>query len=111
MLGFAATSFAQEKTNVIKLSQTDGKFVVESMTVEAGKFIFEVLNNGVDREVGFVLVPMKNGKEGEHIKAAYLANAVKDGQTARSQVVDLKPGTYSYFCPLNPTPHYTIVVK
>ena len=112
MLGFVATSFAQDnKANVIKLAQTDGKFVVESMTVEAGKFIFEVTNNGVDREVGFVLAPVKNGKEGAHIKSAYLAKTVKDGETAQSKVVDLKPGTYSYYCPLNPTPHYTIVVK
>lgn len=111
-LGIAANVAAQDnKANVIKLDQTDGKFVVESMTVEAGKFIFEVTNQGVDREVGFVLVPVKNGKEGEHIKTAYLGKTIADGETSKSKVVNLKPGTYSYFCPLNPTPHYTIVVK
>ena len=110
-LGLAANAFAQDNANVIKLDQTDGKFVVESMTVEAGKFVFEVTNKGVDREVGFVLVPVNKGKGGEHIKSAYLGKTIADGETSRSQVVDLKPGTYSYFCPLNPTPHYTIVVK
>lgn len=111
MLVLTISTFAQENANVIRLDQTNGKFVVESMTVEAGKFIFEVSNKGVDHELGFVLVPVNKGKEGAHIQAAYLSQAIKDGETARSKVVDLKPGTYSYFCPLNPTPHYTIIVK
>ncbi len=111
MIAIVATGFSQDKPQVIKLDQTAGKFTVEQMTVSAGKYIFEVSNVGVDHELGFVLVPVKNGKEGEHIKASYLSKTIKDGETAKSKVVNLTPGTYSYFCPLNPTPHYTITVK
>lgn len=112
LIGFSAASFAQKsEAKVIKLDQTPGEFVIQELTLKPGTYIFEVSNSGVDHEVGFVLVPVKNGKEGEHIKSGYLANAVKNGAKASSKAVTLKAGTYNYFCPLNPTPHYKIVVK
>ena len=102
---------AQEDVTVIKLDQTPGKFEKEGLNLKPGKYIFEVTNVGVDHELGFVIAPVVGGKEGEHIKKGYLANAIKDGQSSRSQIVELKEGTYNYFCPLNPTPHYKITVK
>ncbi len=112
LIGFAATGLAQKQNaKVIKLDQTPGEFAISGLTLKPGKYIFEVENSGVDHEVGFVLVPVKNGKEGEHIKAGYLSKAIKNGEKGRSKVVELKAGTYNYFCPLNPTPHYQIVVK
>jgi len=111
LIGFVATGFAQEEAKVIKLDQTPGKFTKESLTLKPGKYIFEVTNAGVDHEVGFVIAPVVNGKEGDHIKAGYLPKAIKDGEKASSKVVELKAGTYNYFCPLNPTPHYQIIVK
>lgn len=112
LVGFAATGFAQkEEAKVIKLDQTPGVFTIEALTLKPGKYIFEVTNSGVDHEVGFVIAPVTNGKEGDHIKAGYLPKAIKDGEKASSKVVELKAGTYNYFCPLNPTPHYQIIVK
>mgnify|MGYP005637131503 CR=1 FL=1 len=112
LIGFVAVSFAQKtEAKVIKLDQTPGEFVVKDLTLKPGKYIFEVSNTGVDHEVGFVLVPVTNGKEGDHIKAGYLSKAIKNGEKGSSKVVELKAGTYNYFCPLNPTPHYKIVVK
>lgn len=102
---------AQDAPIVVKLDQTPGKFEKEGLTLKPGKYIFEVSNVGVDHELGFVIVPTKGGKEGAHIKDGYLKKAIKNGETSRSKVVELKAGIYNYFCPLNPTPHYKIVVE
>jgi len=111
LIGFVALAQAQEDVTVIKLDQTPGKFEKEGLTLKPGKYIFEVTNAGVDHELGFVIAPVKNGKEGGHIKDGYLANAIKDGETSRSKIVILEEGEYNYFCPLNPTPHYKIKVE
>lgn len=112
LIAVVSMGYAQnEEPTVIKLDQTPGKFVKEGLTLKPGKYIFEVKNDGVDHEVGFVIAPVVNGKEGDHIKKGYLSRAIKNGETAKSKVVELKAGTYNYFCPLNPTPHYQIIVK
>lgn len=110
---FAASQVsAQDAPKVVKLTQVDGKFTKSSLNLKPGKYIFEVTNKKVDREVGLVVAnTTEEGKAGDHIKAGYLANTIKKGETARSQVVELGEGTYKYFCPLNPTPEYTITVS
>ncbi|HEY9116547.1 MAG TPA: plastocyanin/azurin family copper-binding protein [Roseivirga sp.] len=111
-LGITVASLAQENNaTVIKLDQLPGKFKTEELTLKPGKYIFEVSNVGVDHELGFVIAPVDEGKEGDHIKTSYLAKTIKNGETSRSQIVILAEGTYNYFCPLNPTPHYQIIVK
>ena len=108
----ATTVMAQEKAKVVKLSQVEGKFTKEKLTLKPGKYIFEVKNKSVDKPVGLVVAPAdENGKAGTHIKEGYLSKTIEKGESARSQIVTLEPGTYKYFCPLNPTPEYTIEVK
>ena len=108
----ASTALAQEeKPEVIKLTQVEGKFTKGKLKLKPGTYIFEVTNKGVDREVGLVVANSDNGAAGEHIKEGYLANTIKKGETAQSQVVTLGEGEYKYFCPLNPTPEYTITVS
>ncbi len=97
---------------VIKLEQTPGSFTTTELTLKPGQYKFEVLNNGVDHEVGFVVAPKGKEKVAEaHLAQAYLTKTVVDGESAQSNVVELTEGTYSYFCPLNPTPLYTLVVE
>uniref|UniRef100_UPI0040474377 cupredoxin domain-containing protein n=2 Tax=Roseivirga sp. TaxID=1964215 RepID=UPI0040474377 len=110
LLTLAISGFAQEKPTVIKLDQTPGKFEKEGLTLKPGKYIFEVTNVGIDHEVGFVITPVVNGKEGEYVTESYLGKTIKNGEKSQSKVVELKAGTYNYFCPLNPTPHYKITV-
>lgn len=107
-----AWSLQAQDAEKVTLSQTPGKFEETKLTLKAGQpYIFEVKNENVDHEVGFVLAPKgKTGQE-HHIQAAYLTQAVKEGETATSQVVTLEPGEYVYFCPLNPTPEYTLTVE
>ena len=108
---FSAVTFAQSgKTKTITMTQVKGDFIVKGLELSAGDYVFDIENQGVDHEVGFVLVPVKNGKEGEHIKEAYVKKTVKTNKTESSSVVSLTPGEYVYFCPLNPTPKYKITV-
>lgn len=103
--------FAQE-TKTIRLSQVEGAFTTKELTLKPGKYVFEVNNKAVDKEVGFVIAPATSeGKAGEHIKDGYLLKTVNKGETSSSNVVSLTKGTYKYFCPMNPTPEYTLVVK
>lgn len=99
------------KAQTIKLEQTVGKFNTESLTLSAGTYVFEISNSGVDHEVGFVIAPKGKTDQPNHIKEAYVAKTIKDGETSSSKEVTLTKGEYVYFCPLNPTPQYTITVE
>ncbi|MEL6556617.1 MAG: cupredoxin domain-containing protein [Bacteroidota bacterium] len=109
----ATSAIAQNSdAKVVKLTQVEGKFNKEKLTLKPGEYIFEVKNKNVERAVGLVVAPAnEDGKAGAHIKEGYLAKTIEKGETSRSQVVTLEPGVYKYFCPLNPTPEYTIEVK
>ncbi|QSE97466.1 cupredoxin domain-containing protein [Fulvivirga lutea] len=107
------SSIAQAQTpERVKLSQTAGEFTQTELTLEAGKqYIFEVTNEGVDHELGFVIAPKGKTDQKNHIPEAYLKKTINDGETAESKTVTLEKGEYVYFCPLNPTPQYSIMVK
>ena len=93
----------------VQLEQTKGKFTQEHITLDAGSYVFEIRNNNVGHQVGFVLAPKSNPEA--HIKTAYVTKAVENNSTESSNVTVLEKGEYIYFCPLNPTPQYTLVVK
>lgn len=95
----------------IRLEQTIGEFTKKNLELEAGKYQFEIANNGVDHEVGFVLVPRGKTDASDHIKEAYVQAPVKEGTTSLTSVIDLQAGSYEYFCPLNPTDRYPLTVR
>ncbi len=105
ILGFAFTSNAQSQAKTISLEQTKGEFTQKQITVSQGTYVFEIANNGVGHDVGFVLV--KKGKDlndpKNHIKTAYVTKAVSTGAKQTSKPTKLAKGEYVYFCPLNPT--------
>lgn len=105
---FSFNTNAQVKN--IQLEQTDGAFSVQSLQIAPGDYQFEIANNGVDHEVGFVLVPKGKYEATDHIKAAYVSAPVKNGSSSLTKVVKLEAGEYEYFCPLNPTPKYSLTV-
>lgn len=116
VVGFAFNTNAQDtmKKNDVKtvaLEQTKGEFTQKKITLSEGTYIFEVANNNVGTDVGFVLHPKgKNGAE-NHIKEAYVTALVKNNTKQTSKEVTLTKGEYTYFCPLNKTPQYTLVVE
>ncbi len=117
-LGFALNGNAQDKmmkdnVKTIALEQTPGEFTQKSVTVSEGTYVFEVSNNHVGKDVGLVLVPKGKdaSKPENHIQTAYVTSVVKDGTVETSKATKLTKGEYVYFCPLNPTPQYTLSVQ
>lgn len=102
-------SATDSKTQTIKLEQTPGEFTQQTLKLKPGSYIFEVSNNGIDHEVGFVLAPKSNPDA--HIKSSYVTKAIAIGATQKSNTTVLTKGEYLYFCPLNPTPQYRLVVE
>jgi plastocyanin len=108
LVGFAFTANAQ-KVKTIALEQTKGEFTQKKITISEGTYIFEIANNEVGHNVGFVLAPKSDVKK--HIKNAYVKKQVANNTKGTSNKVTLKKGEYVYFCPLNPTPQYTLIVE
>jgi len=104
------TLTVREDVETLHLGQVDGKFNVEALTVSEGSYQFEIENNGVNHEVGFVLVPKGKYDASNHIKTAYVTSPVAEGSSSKTGIVELSAGDYEYFCPLNPTPKYTLTV-
>jgi plastocyanin len=115
-LAFTLNSNAQDTAKAVKtisLEQTKGEFVQKAITVSEGTYIFEVSNNHAAKEVGLVLVKKGDdaSKPENHIQTAYVTQVVKDGETQKTKATTLAKGEYVYFCPLNPTPQYTLTVQ
>ena len=100
-----------EGVETIRLGQVPGTFKVKALTVAEGDYQFEIANNGVDHEVGFVLVKKGQYEMTDHIKSAYVAAPVADGSTSKTGIVTLTKGEYEYFCPLNPTDKFSLSVE
>ncbi|MEM9835849.1 MAG: hypothetical protein AAF828_05075 [Bacteroidota bacterium] len=92
---------------VIKLNQIEGVYETTGLNLTAGHYIFEVTNLEVDKKLGFFL----QNSDDDQVENSGLKKLVKEGETSRTGVVFLAPGTYQYSCPLNPTPHYTLTVR
>ena len=110
LLSVSFASQAQDKMmkdtkKKISLEQTKGAFTQKQVTVPAGTYVFEIANNNVGKDVGFVLV--KKGADisnpDNHIKTAYVTEVVANNTTGHSNPTTLEKGTYVYFCPLNNT--------
>ncbi|TGV03719.1 cupredoxin domain-containing protein [Flavivirga rizhaonensis] len=115
-LTFTMNTNAQDTMNNVKtvsLEQTKGEFTQKALTLSEGSYVFAVSNNHAAKEVGLVLVPKGKdaSKPENHIKTAYVTTVVKDGKVEKTNVTKLTKGEYVYFCPLNPTPQYTLTVK
>ncbi len=108
---FFGFNFLTAQVNQVNLEQKKGMFTQESVMLAAGDYQFNISNNDVGHDVGFVLVPKGMYDADKHIKEAYVTSPVPTGMTKSSNVVSLSPGEYEYFCPMNPTPKYTLVVK
>ncbi len=114
-MGLTITANAQDKmmkdkmmsndVKTISLEQTPGEFTQKTKTVSEGTYVFEIANNGVDHNVGFVLVEKGKdiSKPENHIQTAYVTSPVATNETQTSKPTVLTKGEYVYFCPLNPT--------
>ena len=55
-VGVAFTANAQ-KVKTVALEQTKGEFTQKKITLSEGTYVFEISNNNVGHDVGFVLAP------------------------------------------------------
>ena len=110
LIGFAFQGNAQE-VKTVALEQTKGEFTQKSITLSEGTYVFEIANNEVGHDIGFVIAPEGKTDEANHIKNAYVTSLVKNNGKSKTKKVTLKKGKYVYFCPLNPTPQYTLTVQ
>lgn len=113
VFGFNAALQAQDaQTKTITLEQTPGEFTKKQLTVSEGTYVFEIVNNGIDHNVGFVLVEKGKdiSKPENHIQTAYVTAPVATDSKQNSKPTVLSKGEYVYFCPLNPTATDNILV-
>ncbi|MFD0799148.1 plastocyanin/azurin family copper-binding protein [Maribacter chungangensis] len=106
VFGTLVSGNAQDKmAKIVSLEQVPGEFITKQLTLNEGTYIFEITNNAVGHNVGFVLA--KKGSDlsnpENHIQTAYVTEQVADGQKQQSSPTTLAKGEYVYFCPLNPT--------
>ena len=52
----AQDAMKDKGVKTIALEQTSGEFTQKQITVSAGTYVFDISNNGVGHDVGFVLV-------------------------------------------------------
>ncbi len=105
--GFKST----KKADCEALNAKDGKerlAASKTLTLKPGKHIFRVTNKNVPYALGFYL-------RGDGLLARTTLPKVSGGGlttgTTKDYAIDLKPGSYVYSCPLNPTLDYKIVVE
>jgi len=104
----------EKDVTVIELIQTTGAFQTNQLNLTPGKYQFRVVNKDVDKDLGFVI--QKEQDKNSDVMETALVNSfttvyVKKGTAEYTGIVELNNGSYVYSCPLNPTPHYRIVVK
>lgn len=82
----------KKNTKTIALEQTPGEFAKKELTVEPGTYVFEISNNNVGHDVGFVLVKKGNdvAKPENHIPTAYVTEVVATGKTQSSKPTQLE---------------------
>lgn len=111
-----STLFAQTNhtdVTVIELTQTTGQFETQKLALKPGKYQFRVVNQDVEKDLGFVI--QKKTDAGKDVRKTALENSftsalIQKGEAQYTGVVTLSAGEYVYSCPLNPTPHYQITV-
>ncbi len=81
---------------------------VEPLVLKPGKYRFRVTNHNVPYALGFWL------RGAGLIGRATLPSVSGGGMTTGTTLdydIELKPGSYLYSCPLNPTPDYPLIVR
>jgi len=106
-LGFASVKAADcEAVNAKTAKQRLA--AAKPLELRPGKYVFRVANRGVPYELGFWL------RGASLVDRARLPSVSGGGLTAgktRDYSIELKPGSYVFSCPLNPTPDYKLIVK
>ena len=107
------TSKADDCNTINAATGEERLAAAEVLELKPGKYVFRVTNKNVPYELGFWLREADyNWKNPLHklSKISISGGGLVTGKT-QDYEVELKPGTYLYSCPLNPTPDYRLVVS
>ena len=102
------SAMSDKATKVIQLSQIPGEYETKNLNLKAGEYVFEITNKNVDHPVAFFLTTTADQET--PVDNSLLKGGVNAGNSAKSGVVNLSPGTYLYSCPMNPTEKYNLTV-
>jgi hypothetical protein len=80
----------------------------KTIELKPGRYVFRVTNKDVPYELGFWL--RGDGVVARASLPSVSGGGLTTGKT-RDYAIELKPGSYVYSCPLNPTLDYRLVVK
>ncbi len=104
--GFATAR--QEDCEAINARSGDERLAnAKIMQLKAGKYTFRVTNKNVPYMLGFYL--RGDGVFNYTTLPRVSGGGLTTGKT-REYTIELKPGSYVYSCPLNPTPNYRLEV-
>ena len=104
--GFATAR--QEDCEAINAGSGDERLAnAKIMQLKAGKYTFRVTNKNVPYMLGFYL--RGDGVFNYTTLPRVSGGGLTTGKT-REYTIELKPGSYVYSCPLNPTPNYRLEV-
>ena len=138
--GLAGTAWAAEKPTVIELTQTACQFLesengidkgfktaskadceaindrtgeqrlaaAKTLRLKPGKYTFRVSNKNVPYTLGFYL---RGAGVLDYATLPRVSGGGLTIGTSRDYTIELKPGSYVYSCPLNPTPNYRLEVS
>ncbi len=104
---------AEDCKTINKKTGADRLAKAKKIELKPGKYIIRVKNENVPYELGFWIRSEGYSWKNPLHKVTKLSKS-GGGLTlgkSRDYEVTLKPGNYTYSCPLNPTPNYTLVVK
>jgi hypothetical protein len=90
----AQDKMTKEVVSTISLEQTPDEFTQKNITVSEGTYVFEIANNAVGPDVGFVLVQKEKdiSKPENHIQTAYVTEVVGSGKKQTSKPTKLAKG-------------------
>lgn len=95
--------------NVVDLTQTPGKMHPDRLLLRPGRYVFRIRNVNVEHPVELRIWRVQGGRTSELVSAR--VRPVRAGQVANSLIVELTAGSYTFRCPRNPTPSYSLTVK
>jgi hypothetical protein len=101
------TAKAEDCKTINAKTLTERQKSFKPLSLKAGEYIFRVTNKSVPYELGFYL--RGTGLTGVTLPKVS-GGGLSEGKTLEYKVT-LRPGSYVYSCPLNPTPDYPLVVQ
>lgn len=103
------TTMKKEDCEAINEKTADERLAeAKTLQLKPGKYVFRVTNRDVPYMLGFYL---RGAGVIDYATLPRVSGGGLDMGKSRDYEIELKPGSYVYSCPLNPTPDYRLEVS